>query len=101
MTKQYPLEEWNFDGDVEISFNSWFHGDYGPYSFRSEAFYGDCGVEDIKTRESLMKKWVYAAFYSGYEAALYGKLEETYDEINQRIEETDELLKEVDEYLEK
>jgi hypothetical protein len=68
-TKQYPIEDWEFVEDIENNFNDWFHGDYGPYSFRSEAFYTDCAVEDLKTREDLMKKWVYAAFYTSYQQA--------------------------------
>ena len=72
----YPIENWSFDDEIEMSFNEWFYGDYGPYSFRSEAFYDDCAVEDLKTREDLMKKWVYAAFYTAYERAKYAKIEE-------------------------
>ena len=75
MTKQYQIEDWKFVEDIENNFNEWFHGDYGPYSFRSEAFYTDCAVEDLKTREDLMKKWVYAAFYTSYERAKYAKME--------------------------
>jgi hypothetical protein len=29
----------------------------------------------LKTREDLMKKWVYAAFYTSYERAKYAKME--------------------------
>jgi hypothetical protein len=72
----YPIEDWEFVEDIENAFQNWFHGDYGPYSFRSEAFYTDCAVEDLKTREDLMRKWVYAGFYSGFMRANYAKLEQ-------------------------
>jgi hypothetical protein len=72
----YPIENWSFDDEIEVEFNRWFHGDYGTYSYRSEAFYDDCAVGDLKTREDLMKKWVYAAFYTAYERAKYAKIEE-------------------------
>ena len=72
----YPIEDWEFVEDIENAFQNWFHGDYGPYSFRSEAFYTDCAVEDLKTREDLMRKWVYASFYSGFMWANYAKLEQ-------------------------
>ena len=74
-TKQYPINDWEFVDEIETSFNEWFHGDYGTYSFRSEAFYTDCAVEDLKTREDLMKKWVYAAFYTSYQQAKCAKIE--------------------------
>jgi len=77
MTKeQYPINDWEFVEDIENAFQNWFHGDYGPYSFRSEAFYTDCAVEDLKTREDLMKKWIYAAFYTSYQQANCGIMEE-------------------------
>ncbi len=70
MTKeQYQINDWEFVEDIENNFNEWFHGDYGLFSYRSEAFYTDCAVEDLKTREDLMKKWVYAAFYTSYQQA--------------------------------
>ena len=71
----YPIEDWEFVEDIENAFQNWFHGDYGPYSFRSEAFYTDCAVEDLKTREDLMKKWIYASFYEAYQRGRYAKLE--------------------------
>jgi len=74
--KQYPINDWEFVEDIENNFNEWFHGDYGLFSYRSEAFYDDCAVEDLKTREDLMKKWVYAAFYTAYERAKYAKIDE-------------------------
>jgi hypothetical protein len=36
----------------------------------SEYFYGDCAVEDLKTREDLMYKWIHLAYVTGY---MYGK----------------------------
>jgi hypothetical protein len=71
----YPIENWSFDDEIEMEFNQWFHGNYGTFSYRSEAFYDDCAIEDLKTREDLMKKWVYAAFYTSYERAKYAKME--------------------------
>jgi hypothetical protein len=75
-TKQYPIEDWEFVEEIETSFNEWFHGDYGPYSFRSEAFYTDCEIGDEKTRQSMLKKWIYASFYEGFMRGKYGKMEE-------------------------
>ncbi len=75
-TKKSLINDWEFVEDIENAFNNWFHGDYGLFSYRSEAFYTDCAVEDLKTREDLMKKWVYAAFYTSYQQANYAKLEE-------------------------
>jgi hypothetical protein len=69
MTKQYPIENWEFVDEIETSFNEWFHSNHTDYSLKSEYFYGDCAVEDLKTREDLMRKWVYAAFYTSYQQA--------------------------------
>ena len=76
MTKKYPIGDWSFDGDFETQFQEWFNNLYGEYSLRSEAFYTDCLIGDEKTRQELMYRWIYAAFYCGYECALYSKLEE-------------------------
>lgn len=76
MTEKYPIGEWNFDDDIEQEFVEWFNDFYGRFSFRVEYFYGDCEVEDVKTRKDLMQKWVYAAFYEGYNRGMYRKLEE-------------------------
>ncbi len=77
MTKeQYPINDWEFVENIENAFNNWFHGDYGPYSFRSEAFYTDCEIGDEKTRQSMLKKWIYASFYEGFMRANYAKLEQ-------------------------
>jgi hypothetical protein len=62
-----PTTDWDFSEDAEVEFNEWFHGDYGPFSLRSEYFYGDCKVEDIKTLEKLMYEWIHVAFVTGYE----------------------------------
>ena len=75
MTKKYPINDWEFVEDIENNFNDWFHGDYGTYSYRSENFYGDCAIEDPKTREDLMRNWVYAGFYEGFMRGKYAKLE--------------------------
>ena len=36
------------------------------YNHRCEWFYGDCEVEDEKTRKDLMIKWLHSAYLSGY-----------------------------------
>jgi hypothetical protein len=97
--KNFKMTNW--EETLQLEFNKWFHDNYGTYSFRSEAFYTDCEVEDIKTRQSIMYNWISSAFLSGYECAMYAKLDKTYDKIEEHLKETDELLKEVDEYLEK
>jgi hypothetical protein len=73
--KQYQIEDWEFVDDIENDFQNWFHGDYGLFSYRSEAFYTDCEIGDVKTRQSMLKKWLYAAFYTAYERAKYAKIE--------------------------
>lgn len=62
-----PTTDWDFQDDSEEGFVDWFHGDFGPYTFRSEYFYGDCEIEDIKTLKDQMFKWVHVAFVSGFE----------------------------------
>lgn len=52
---------------AEEAFVEWFHGDYGPFSLRSEAFFSDCLVGDEKTRQDLLYKFIVAAFRAGYE----------------------------------
>jgi hypothetical protein len=74
MTK-HPTNDWKFVDDIEESFVEWFNADYGPYTWRCEYFFGDCKVEDEKTRKDLMYKWVHAAFQAGYERAQYATLE--------------------------
>lgn len=65
MTK-HPTAEWEWDDYAEEEFVEWFHGDYGPFTLRSEYFFGDCEVEDVKTRQDLMYRWVHSAFLEGY-----------------------------------
>ena len=61
-----PHTDWDFSAEAEEGFDDWFHGDYGPFSLRSEYFYGDCKEEDLKTLEKLMSEWVHVAFVTGY-----------------------------------
>ena len=63
----HPANDWEWLGDREDGFVEWFDGEYGPYSCRCEWFYGDCEVEDEKTRKDLMYKWIHAAYCAGYE----------------------------------
>ena len=56
--------EW--DEVAEVKFQEWFNELYGKYSCRCEWFYGDCEVEDEKTRKDLMIKWLHSAYLSGY-----------------------------------
>ena len=58
------MTEW--DEVAEIKFQEWFNEIYGVYSCRCEWFYGDCEVEDEKTRKDLMIKWLHSAYLSGY-----------------------------------
>ena len=76
MTKQYPINDWEFVDEIETFFNEWFYSNHTDYSFKNEYFYGDCAVEDPKTREDLMRKWIYASFYEGFMRGKYAKLEE-------------------------
>jgi hypothetical protein len=62
-----PTTDWDYSPVAEVEFSEWFHGDYGPFSLRSEYFYGDCKVEDVKTLEKLMYGWIHAAFVTGFE----------------------------------
>ena len=62
-----PSTDWEFSVESENAFDDWFHGDYGPYTLRSEYFYGDCAEEDLKTLEKAMYQWVHVAFVTGYE----------------------------------
>jgi hypothetical protein len=72
----HPTNDWKFDDDAEIKFVEWFNDLSGGFAFRSEYFYGDCKVEDEKTREDIMHGWIHSAFVAGWEAANYAKLEE-------------------------
>ena len=58
------MTEW--DEVAEVKFQEWFNDLYGVYSHRCERFYGDCEVEDEKTRKDLMIKWLHSAYLSGY-----------------------------------
>ncbi len=105
MTK-HPTSDWEWEDTAEVAFQEWFHSDYGsPFSIRSEWFYGDAEVEDVKTRQDLMYKWLHSSFLSGYNVGRLNQhhknLDKIYDEIEQHIEETDKLIEKIDEYLEK
>jgi hypothetical protein len=65
MTK-HPTADWDFDDTIENAFVDWFHDLYGGYSLRSEHFFGDAEVEDVKTRKDLMYKWLHSAFVVSY-----------------------------------
>ena len=62
-----PTTDWNFSQEAETEFIAWFHGDYGPFSLRSEYFQEDCKTQDSKTLENLMRKWLHVAFVTGFE----------------------------------
>ena len=62
-----PSTDFDFSAEAEEGFDDWFHGDYGPFSLRSEYFYGDCKEEDLKTLEKSMYEWVHVAFTTGHE----------------------------------
>jgi len=65
MTK-HPVNDWEWEDTAEVAFQEWFNGEYGNFTFRSEWFYGDCEIGDVKTRKDLMTKWVHSAFLTGY-----------------------------------
>ena len=73
---EHPANDWKWADDAEEGFVEWFNDFYGRFSFRCEHFYEDCSVEDEKTREDLLYKWIHASYVAGYERGLYGKLEE-------------------------
>jgi len=81
MTK-HPTNNWNFHDDTEMEFVKWFNDFYSPYTFRSEWFYGDVSIGDLKTREDVLYGWVHSAFVAGWEAAHYKKLEEEVENDN-------------------
>jgi hypothetical protein len=72
----HPTSNFEFDEEIETEFNKWFHGDYGPYSYRSEWCMGDIEIQDEKTRKDAIISWINSAFCAGYEASNYAKLEE-------------------------
>jgi hypothetical protein len=51
-------------------FDQWFADLIGEYSYRSEWFYIDVENTNIKTRQNLMKEWLYAAFEQGYKIGM-------------------------------
>jgi hypothetical protein len=71
MTK-LPHQMWQWDDDAESAFVAWFNSPTSEslFSLMSEYFYTDCRVEDEKTREDLLYKWIHLAFVTGY---MYGK----------------------------
>ena len=69
--------DWEFVEDIENAFNEWFYSNHTDYSLKSEYFYGDCEIGDVKTRQSMLQKWIYASFYEGFMRGKYAKLEET------------------------
>jgi hypothetical protein len=73
MTK-HPANDWEWEDYAEESFQEWFNDLYGPYSLRSEYFFGDCEVKDENTLKDLMYKWLHSAYISGYNM---GRLHET------------------------
>ena len=60
------MNDLEWDEVSEVKFQEWFNEIYGVYSLRCEWFYGDCEVEDEKTRKDLMIKWLHSAFLTGY-----------------------------------
>jgi hypothetical protein len=62
----HPTADWDFDDTIEDAFQEWFNDLDGGFSLRSEWFYGDAEVEDVKTRQDLMHKWLHSAFVVGY-----------------------------------
>ena len=64
---KFPSTDFDFSAEAEEGFDDWFNGDYGPYTLRSEYFYGDCKEKDLKTLEKLMSEWIHVAFVTGYE----------------------------------
>ena len=73
--KQYPINDWEFVDEIETSFNEWFYSNHTDYSLKSEYFYGDCEIGDVKTRQDMLQKWIYAAFYEGFMRGKYTKIE--------------------------
>ena len=48
---EHPTKDWEWEDTAEVAFQEWFNGEYGNFTFRSEWFFGDCEVEDVKTRQ--------------------------------------------------
>ena len=69
MKDDAPWLDATYDGfmtGAELGFTTWFNEIYGVYSHRCEWFFGDCEVEDVKTRKDLLYKWIHAAYCAGY-----------------------------------
>jgi hypothetical protein len=70
MTKpRHPANNWKWSDAAENGFVEWFNDIYGPYSLRSEWFFGDCEIADEKTLKEAMYKWLHVAYVAGYEKA--------------------------------
>lgn len=54
---------------AELIFNEWFYSENTNPYYEAQLFYEDCSEEDLKTRESLMFKWIRAAYIEGYSKA--------------------------------
>lgn len=54
---------------MQKKFDEWFYGSYGSeFSCRSEYFHGECEVENVETRRTLLLDWVKTSFEVGYES---------------------------------
>ena len=73
---EHPTTDWEWEDTAEVAFQKWFNDFYGGFSFRSEYFFGDAEVEDVKTRQDLMYKWVHSAFVVGYNTGRCSKTDE-------------------------
>ena len=73
---KHPANDWEWEETAEVAFQEWFNDLYSPYTFRCEWFYGDCAVEDLKTREDLLRKWLHSAFLTGYNTGRCSKSDE-------------------------
>jgi hypothetical protein len=70
---KHPTKDWEFDDAIEDAFVEWFNDLYGGYSLRSEWFFGDAEVEDVKLRQDLMYKWLHSSYVAGYNAGRCSK----------------------------
>ena len=71
----HPTKDWDFDDTIEDAFQEWFNDLDGGFSLRSEWFYGDAEIGDVKTRQDLMYKWLHSAFIMGYNMGRFEGLE--------------------------
>ena len=67
--QQYMKTVESPENDIVRKFEEWFNDWYGQFSLRSEWFYGDCNVKDLKQREDLLDQWILAAFIAGHNAS--------------------------------